>query len=240
MGGRATTRRRKSMGIGSLMFPFVTFIMGYLVASVFDMNHLSGWVATNLLNRSGTTAIKTAQVQPVDLPKPKFEFYTLLTKEQSRMPGAAAMASAASTPVTPKPVSPAIAQSSPASNTTVVKTDSPPIDLTVTQKLPLHEPLVAAMTQPSKAMSTGTSTAMVGGRYIIQVGSFRNSREAEKMRATLAIRGFSAIITSTTQQQVTWYRVLVGPFESLTDAQRVHREFAQRERITGMIRRLDA
>ncbi len=235
MGRKVTTRRRKSMGIGSLMFPFTTFIMGYLVASVFDMSHLNGWVSSNLFNRSGTTLIKTAQVQPVELPKPKFEFYTLLTKEQSRMPESAAFASASS--AASKPIAVAVTQSN--ANTTASKIDAAPIDLTVTQKLPLHEPLVAAMTQP-KSNPVTTSMATPAGRYIIQVGSFRNSREAEKMRATLVIRGFTAMITSSTQQQVTWYRVLIGPFESIADAQRVHREFAQRERITGMIRKLDA
>ena len=152
--------------------------------------------------------------------------YTLLTKEQ----------------VAPTPQQPANPTPAPASKTTVTAVapaESAPLDLTVTQTLPLHEPLVAPaqLTQPAKPASLASSTKFE--RYIIQVASFRNQQEAERFKAMLRSRGFASMITSVNQQQITWYRVLIGPFESRTDAERVHRDVAQREHITGMIRKLE-
>lgn len=245
MGGRTTTKRRQSNGIGSLMLSFVTFILGYLVASVFDISSLSHWMTSRISTQATSSHPSYSRVQTAEIPKPKFEFYTLLTKDQSVEPTVAATntkPAAAAAAVAPQLVAkpePAInANSAVVVANTASKAEAAPLDLTVTQKLPLHEPLVATA-QPQSQPQLKAIPIIDKGRYIIQVGSFKNQHEAEKMRAVLVMRGFSPVITSTTQQQVTWYRVLIGPFPSLTDAQRVHREFAVRDRITGMIRKLD-
>lgn len=232
MGRKVTTRRRQNVVMGSRMFSFVTLVMGYLLASVFDINQLSAWISKNLLTQ--TNPVKTAQLQSTALPKPKFEFYTLLTKEQSSIPSATPTHPAPT--VVAKPSLPPTVESNLPSANAVSKPVSAPIDLTVTQKLPLHAPFVVSAAQQPKVMPTPKPVA--GGKYTIQVASFRNSREAEKMRTVLTSRGFPTLITSMTQQRVTWYRVLIGPFDSITDAQRVHRDFAQRQGINGMIRRL--
>ncbi len=240
MGGKATAKRRQNNGIGSLMLSFITFILGYLVASAFDISSLSHWMS-NRFSTQATPSHRPSQVQTAELPKPKFEFYTLLTKDKSVAP---ALATASTKPATVAVATQVAAKSESTINPSHVvavvssslKTAAAPLDLTVTQKLPLHEPLVAAA-QPQPQLKT--VQVLDKGRYIIQVGSFKNQHEAEKMKAALVMRGFSPVITSATQQQVTWYRVLIGPFPSLNDAQRVHREFAVRDRITGMIRKLD-
>lgn len=240
MSRRTTTKRRQNSGIGSLMLSFVMFILGYLVASFFDMSQLSHWMTARFSGQSA--ALQPGAVKTADLPKPKFEFYTLLTKDQVVDPATATMAqpttaNAAQMTNTTKTEQNGNEAARPATLAVAPKSEKAPLDLTVTQKLPLHAPLVASI--PAQPQYRATPVVADKGRYIIQVGSFRNQREAEKLKAALAMRGFSSVITSSAQQQVVWYRVFIGPFSSLSDAQRVHHEFAVRDRISGMIRKLD-
>ncbi len=52
------------------------------------------------------------------------------------------------------------------------------------------------------------------GRYLLQAGSFRNSSDAERVRAELALLGVeSHIETVTINNSDTWHRVRIGPFD---------------------------
>jgi cell division protein FtsN len=49
--------------------------------------------------------------------------------------------------------------------------------------------------------------------YIIQTGSFRNLKDAERQKAMIAFKGIKADIQSVTNEQgTTWHRVSTGPF----------------------------
>jgi len=51
--------------------------------------------------------------------------------------------------------------------------------------------------------------------YMIQTGSFRNLKDAEKQKATIAFQGLKANITSVTNDSGTqWHRVMTGPFHN--------------------------
>jgi cell division protein FtsN len=51
-----------------------------------------------------------------------------------------------------------------------------------------------------------------GGRYLIQVGSFRDRGEAEQQRANLALLGVESRVEKVTiDNEQTWYRVRIGP-----------------------------
>ncbi len=52
------------------------------------------------------------------------------------------------------------------------------------------------------------------GNYIIQVGSFRNPKDAESMKAQLAFLGATAHIQTVTINDKTWQRVRLGPYNS--------------------------
>ncbi len=77
-------------------------------------------------------------------------------------------------------------------------------------------------------------------KYVLQVGSFKRRDEAERMRANLVIKGFDVIIASVSQQNENWFRVMVGPVVSLKEAESLKSNLASRERINGMIRKVDA
>lgn len=58
----------------------------------------------------------------------------------------------------------------------------------------------------------------IPGRYLLQVGSFRNEHEAEGLKAHLATLGISAAVQPTNlTDKGKWYRVQVGPFTNLDE-----------------------
>lgn len=95
--------------------------------------------------------------------------------------------------------------------------------------VPVAKPLdttaatIAAMTRPasaaappvaSSAPSVASSVSAVTGqeRYLLQVGSFRTSADAENLRANLAFSGVPGFTEASSVNGATWYRVYVGPF----------------------------
>lgn len=144
--------------------------------------------------------------------KPKLEFYTLLAQNKDRQILEPSKISEPSK----KLVEP-----------------EPPKDLKSTTKvLPVPGTLV------SKVESVSNVTNL--SKYVLQVGSFKSKAEAERMRANLVIKGFDVMIASVNQQNQNWFRVMVGPVISLKEAETLKSNLASRERINGMIRKVDA
>ena len=65
-------------------------------------------------------------------------------------------------------------------------------------------------TQPPETSNNEVSSA--GKKYVLQAGSFKNKKEAEKLKASLALLGFEAHIQSVTVNSIPWHRVRVGPY----------------------------
>ena len=52
-------------------------------------------------------------------------------------------------------------------------------------------------------------------RYMLQVGAFRSQRDADALRARVALAGYEVRVEPADVQGVTWYRVRLGPFSGL-------------------------
>lgn len=214
--------RRNSNWLGQLLLVSVIFVAGYMSASIYNLTSLSAWVGTHVLAKSGTQPM--IALQPAQLPKPKFEFYTLLANEKVAGSGTMQPATSAQAPATP-----AIAAA--------------PV-----KALPLHAPLapVAAVVATVGAAPVVSATKVPAfpvntkGAYLVQVGSFKSMREAERMKVSLVMKGFDVKIAMVNQQRVNWYRVIIGPFGSKTQAQQAQLAFARSEHVMGMIRKMDA
>ncbi len=200
--------------LGQLLLIFVVFVAGYMSASLFDLTRLMAWVNTSLLAKNSAQLIIKPGVQQAQLPKPKFEFYTLLANE--KVAGSSSQA-------------PAVQPAQPA------------------KVLPLHEPLAPvatlAATTPAPVVAAEKAPAVVASsneNYLVQVASFKSMQEAERMKASLAMKGIDAKIATINQGQMYWYRVVIGPFSSKARAQQAQQAFARSEHIMGMIRRMDA
>ena len=97
--------------------------------------------------------------------------------------------------------------------------------------VPEHE-LDAPAPAPAPRVETGapvTDSSPGGTGYVIQVGSFRQAAEAERLRASLALQGIEARVQSVAiDGRETWHRVRLGPF---ADVGAVN---AMRRRLQGL------
>ena len=261
---------------------FSAFLCGYLVATVFDLPSFVAWVnqqwadAQGIDSQAQVAAAKTTPVKPAELPKPKFEFYTLLSKDnvpvtntrettaavaaasqaQATTPAAqiAAGLSAAANPnaaaqsgQSETAQKPAVANSSNSSPEKLAPSTSPN---TATVAQSTHNPASVPVTE-SKPVATSASTnqtaqssgSKLAGKetYMIQVAAVTRRQDAERLRASLTLKGYGVMIISPTQSQakVNWFRVVIGPFHSRSDAEKAQLNVARTEHIQGMIRKVD-
>lgn len=66
-------------------------------------------------------------------------------------------------------------------------------------------------------------------RWILQAGSFKNPDDADEQRATLILLGLNVQTQSVKVSGDTWYRVIVGPFDSELERNRAQDKLAQAE-----------
>ncbi len=126
---------------------------------------------------------ETPQTPPAP-PKPRFDFYTLLPEMEVIVPD-----EEVAPPPAPAVHRPAAA-GKPAEQHAPVRPAATP----------------AATPAPAKA-------AMPAETYLLQVGSFRNGEQAERLKAELALLGLETSIQKVTiDNKDTYHRVRVGPF----------------------------
>jgi len=63
--------------------------------------------------------------------------------------------------------------------------------------------------------------------YILQVGSFRASADAEQMKARLALQGFAAQVQTVKVNDETWHRVRIGPVAGARKADEMRNQLSQ-------------
>lgn len=226
--GKRRPIRQKSNAPKQFFWILASFLAGYLTATVFDFTSLSTWVNANILAKRHETKPQTqaqvaAKEKEPELPKPKFEFYTLLAKGGNApvvVPSPKPIAS-----VPPKPVSqPAVA----VGNAAVVPTKQ--------ETASTRSPATVAVTE-SKPVTPANSSK---DSYQIQIASFKRKLDADQMKAGLTLKGFDVSVVAVSQAQGTWFRVIVGPFGSRTAAEKAQLSLAQSERVKGMIRKMEA
>ena len=66
-----------------------------------------------------------------------------------------------------------------------------------------------AVRQPVSIPDTRPSGAR---EYRVQVGSFRQKKEADRLRASLALGGFESSLQTANTENGIWHRVMLGPF----------------------------
>lgn len=87
------------------------------------------------------------------------------------------------------------------------------------KRAPPVKPQPEAGTAPAK-------TAANGKRYVVQVSSFRNNREAQALKAKLALLGLRAKVNRAVIKGSTWYRVQLGPYGNAATMQDVRKQLA--------------
>ena len=59
------------------------------------------------------------------------------------------------------------------------------------------------------------------GSYVLQVGSYRDFKEADRVRAQLALQGIESKVQRVSVDNDTWHRVRIGPITDLAELNRI-------------------
>lgn len=189
---KTQARRSGNQGMPGWAWLLIGLLLGALAfAAVFLRDKWS--MPANLLPQPNPQAQAPAPkdddavvAEPVEKPKPKYDFYTLLPEKEVVIPDAEldAQARAEARNAKPKPAETAPA---PATNTT---SDT-------------------ASTSPASAPAQIVAD---NARYLIQAGAFRGSEEAESLKARIALTGEIARVEPASINGTTVYRVRMGPY----------------------------
>lgn len=223
-------RASRSKGAShQLLMLVVIFFVGYLTATFFDLGTITHWINTQVLasNETKVLANKPKEPKAAIPPKPKFEFYTLLANE--KVP--ASPPAGNNTTTTATQASAAVTAAS--TNLAAVIPAVAPVKPSSTRTLP---PPVALKTAPTKAVAASTQTTVEKGPYLVQVASFKARQDAEHMKGSLILKGFSVYIVPVNHAtRGNWFRVVVGPYSNKGLAQQAQINLAKNEHLRGMV-----
>lgn len=96
-----------------------------------------------------------------------------------------------------------------------------------------EEPPVA----PQAKVARKPSTAAAGETFFLQAGAFQNARDADTLRARLALLGIEARVqTATLPDKGVWHRVRAGPYTSVEELDRARDTLKQNGVDTTLIK----
>ena len=195
-GSRRPVKQKRNARQQALGVAF-SFLLGYLAATVFDVEKLTGWMNIQVLahHEEKPQAPKPAphQAQLPPKPKPKFEFYTLLANEKGSQPHA----------------------------------------VTKSHENQIQQPTASVKVAEAKSLTTSQPN---NASYMVQVASFKMRKDAEQMKALLTLKGYDVNVVSISKAQESWFRVVVGPYQSKVLAQQAQVTLAKNERLRGMVK----
>ncbi|MCP0913154.1 MULTISPECIES: SPOR domain-containing protein [Legionella] len=237
--GKRSKPRKSSNTPKQLMLVLVSFCCGYLSSLVFSIEQLGTWLQQRMTaQHSKPQPTSTKQLAQSQLPKPKFEFYTLLAKEQTAVPAAATASVHSNNPAAAHPaITVNTAPASSATSTAKTLANAAQVAVQSAPKPAIPLPSIAQKKVPPPAQATAAHKET----YLVQIASFKNKQDAERMKAVLTLKGYDVnVVLAATPQQGNWYRVMMGPFTSRTLAEQAQVAIARSERVHGMIRKMEA
>lgn len=86
--------------------------------------------------------------------------------------------------------------------------------------LPELEVLIPESETRPPEVKNKTNASKTDKQYVLQVGSFQNLNDAEKLKANLAFLGLEANIQHVTVNNQAWHRVRTGPYRDKQDLYR--------------------
>lgn len=226
-GRKGSNSRHKSRAPRQFLWVIASFLSGYLAATVFDVTSLSNWIDKNVLaQEEKPTPATPAVVKHEERPKPKFEFYTLLSKDNSAPVTNHAATAATPTKTIPTPATPsAHAAAGQSVGQAAVHATQPAVAVVESKPVTDAKPSVPAVQAHES--------------YLVQVAAFNRRQDAERLKALLVLKGFDVSITTIAQNRTNWFRVIIGPFHSRSEAEKAQTDVARTEHIKGIIRKFN-
>ncbi|MGO4702693.1 SPOR domain-containing protein [Dyella sp. 2RAB6] len=149
-----------------------------------------------------------ADSTPVAPKKPQFDFYSVLSEKEVRIPDAEISAQARAEQQKQTAAQQAQAQQAQAAQQAQQQAAAQ-------RAAAANAP--AAVTENVTAAPAAAPPAASGGGYLLQVGAFPSAADAESLKAKLALQGFVANVASVSVNGQTYNRVRLGPFKSATE-----------------------
>lgn len=190
----------------------ITFLLGYLTATVFDAETLTRWINAQVTAHQETNNVHEKPQAPQQAklpPKPKFEFYTLLANDKAAAP-------------------------QPATSGQTITAATKAAQLRAQQSVAAATATTTVALKPAEVKPV--MAAGPAGNYLVQVASFKARQDAEEMKGLLILKGFSVYISPISHPtRGNWFRVVVGPYSNRNLAQQAQGTLAQREHLRGVI-----
>lgn len=142
---------------------------------------------------------EAVEIPPTE--EPRFDFYTLLEKEQVVLSSDKPATNKPAAPLLPPIPEPDAPADAPAQTDAAAPADAAPRPAERTAAVPAPRSEVTPAPSPKG-----------GERYLVVAGAFREQRNAEEHKARLALAGIESGIESIRGQDAsTWHRVRIGP-----------------------------
>ncbi|MES1196231.1 MAG: SPOR domain-containing protein [Steroidobacter sp.] len=90
---------------------------------------------------------------------------------------------------------------------------------------------------PKKPGDSAAGSIDTPGTYVLQVGSWRNFADADRVRAQLALQGIESNIQKVSVDADTWHRVRIGPITDLKKLEDTRRKLREAQ-IDAMVIRM--
>lgn len=162
----------------------------------------------------GVVEPSAAQTAPK---KPQFDFYSVLSEKEVRIPDAEISARAHAEQQQKQLAAQQAA--APTAATVAPGSDTPANVPASNAPAAIPENITAAPANPTPAPSAGSG-------YLLQVGAFPNPSDAETLKAKLAMQGFIASVQSVKVGGQAYHRVRLGPFRSATELESTKKRLA--------------
>jgi len=141
--------------------------------------------------------------------KPQFDFYSVLSEKEVRIPDAVISAQARAEQQKQAVAQPVAAPPTASTPSTPTNTAPPAVKESITA-----------------APAAAPASPAAGSGYLLQVGAFPNPSDAETLKAKLAMQGFVASVQSVNVGGQAYHRVRLGPFRSATDLESTKQRLA--------------
>ena len=217
-------RGRQAVRNGSNGFPSWGYaVIGLVAGAILMAVMMRGSLLTSLRKADGPQANPQATAERGSAPgvlestgdnapkKPQFDFYSVLSEKEVRIPDAEISAQARVEQQQKQQQAAQLqAQQAAQAAPTAVPANAP-----------------AAVSQDvTAAPANAVPQPGAGSGYLLQVGAFPNAADAETLKAKLALQGFVANVQSVNIGGQTYNRVRLGPFRSATELESTKQRLA--------------
>ena len=225
-------RGRQAVRTGNNGFPGWGYaVIGILIGAILAVVMMRGSLLSSLQKPVGPQANPQATAEPGSEPgvveptasetapkKPQYDFYSVLSEKEVRIPDAEISAQARAEQQQQKDLAAQQTgqQEAPAKQPATVAQPTTPNN---------HAPVAVSETITA-APASAAPTPAAGSGYLLQVGAFPNAADAETLKAKLAMQGFVANVQSVSIGGQTYHRVRLGPFPSATELESTKQRLA--------------